>query len=125
MQFIKENELTIDYGKVIEMKKTIEREITTVEEYIQWVRDWRKINAALVGSIQYMRNVKNEIRDGVRTTNYPKERAINSAYETKLGLRPHAKRLYELRVDNKARFKAGEFGDPTFKKREIETIVAA
>ncbi|AKF13395.2 hypothetical protein PHIN3_131 [Sinorhizobium phage phiN3] len=117
---------SLDYGKVLEMKKTIEREITTVDEYVQWVRDWRKLNASLVASIQYMRDVKNDIKTGRKASNSDRGTAINRAYGTKLELRPHARKLYELRVENKARFKAGEFGDPTFKAREgLEGVLVA
>ncbi|AGR47808.1 hypothetical protein PHIM7_117 [Sinorhizobium phage phiM7] len=117
---------SIDYGKVLEMKKTIEREITTVDEYVQWVRDWRKLNASLVASIQYMRDVKNDIKTGRKASNSDRGTAINRAYGTKLELRPHARKLYELRVENKARFKAGEFGDPTLRAREgLEGVLVA
>lgn len=103
---------TIDYGKVLEMTKSLNREITTVEEYRDWVRDWRKENAALVSSIQYMRTVKNDFKFGLKPTNLDRTTAMNSAHGTKLSLRPYARELNEKRVENKARFKAGEYGDP-------------
>lgn len=115
MKFVKTNQNgyhTVDYGKVLEMTKSLNREITNVEEYRDWVRDWRKENAALVGSIQYMRTVKNEYRFGTKPTNLDRTAAMNAAHITKLSLRPYARELNEKRVENKARFKAGEYGDP-------------
>lgn len=119
-QFVK-NVNSIDYGKVLEMKKSLNREVTTVPEYIQWVRDWRKYHDALVGSIQHLRTVKNEFKFGTRQTTEV-ETEVNRSQNAKLSLRPYARELYDLRTERKANFKAGVYGDPTYKP---ENSVAA
>lgn len=112
-EFVK-NVNSIDYGKVLEMRKTLNREITTVPEYIQWVREWRKLHESLVGSIQFLRVVKHEFRNGRRETESV-ETEVNRSQNSKLALRPFARELYELRTERKANFKAGVYGDPTYK----------
>jgi len=126
MQFFDKTTLNIEYGKVSEMMKLTNREITSVDEYIKWVREWRHYHHGLVNSIQTLRAMKIAIRDGVMApVTASKINDVNHAQGSKLNLRPFAKALHDLRVERKAKFKAGVYGDPTFKHRQPAEAVAA
>lgn len=127
MQFVNLNTLNIEYGKVSEMMKVLTREVTSVDEYIEWVREWRKYHGGLVQGIKGLRDIKNAIKAGTMPPLSATDRGINRAQNSKLTLRPFAKQLYDLRVERKANFKAGVYGDPTFKVRsgvEIGPVAA-
>ena len=124
MQFFNQNTLNVEYGKVSEMMNALTREITSVDEYIEWVREWRKYHGGLVQGIKGLRDIKNAIKTGNMPPLSSTERGINRAQNSKLSLRPFAKSLYDLRVERKANFKAGVYGDPTFKVRTTESVAA-
>ena len=79
------------------------QKIETVDEYVEWVAEWKQIHNQLVEAIKYFRFLKNEHKH-------------NGAYEqcgrawiNKKTLGSWAKMLYTARVDNKAKLKAGAF----------------
>jgi hypothetical protein len=115
--FVNKQNITIEYGKVLEMLKVISREINTVEDYVAWVREWRSYHSELVGGIKTLRDMKNLQKYGETIGTIEREAGMTRAICAKLTLRPFAKKLYDLRVERKANFKAGVYGDPTFNRR--------
>ena len=86
----------------------LERKITTEDEYVLWVREWKAVNKEMVEAIQSLRTMKNEFRDKVRETNdmYQNISTVMSAKQT---LRVLARKMYEVRVTNKTSLKSGEY----------------
>ncbi len=106
--------------KVLNMKKIMNREITSIDEYVQWVKDWRDMNIQWLAQFSLCVIKRTGLRQVPFRLTIAKPQC-NKAYSTKLSLRPYAKEMYDIRVENKARFKAGEFGDPNFHPREVAT----
>lgn len=104
--------LSINYVRVNEMMKSLHRVIATESDYVAWVRDWKKQHAGLVDAIQSFRKEKDDVKYSMLENEY---RSLEHAHtaselnELKLKLRPFARSLYEMRAENKARLKAGEF----------------
>jgi hypothetical protein len=105
--FVKKNittgEHTVDYVKVNDMMKLLNRAVNTEAEYRAWVRDWKVELKHVEGSIKMLKSVKDWLKfektDGA---------SAHGVQLTKLRLRPFARALNEMRVDQKARLKSGE-----------------
>ena len=77
--------------------------IETIEQYVDWVKEWKTVHKVLVSEIIELRRVKNQFKkDGNGT-------GCNTAWNSKKMLGQFARRLYEARIENKTRLKAGEF----------------
>lgn len=108
--FVKVNplngDLSINYVEVNKMMKTLNRAIVSREDYFAWVKDWKINHENLVGAIKLLHNAKQNAKfvEGSGSK-------ASKIHLTKLNLRPFARELYEMRKENKERFKSGEFGD--------------
>jgi len=108
--FIVENEkyafTHIGYRESREVRKFFQQEITTEEEYIDWVREWKKIEKQLTFASRFFRFQKNKNlkkNNGVETD----EIAVNYMRYCKLCIRVIAREAYYARVENKKLLKSG------------------
>ena len=92
--FITENN-KIDYRnctKIIELGK---RPIDTIDDYVNWVHDWKDLHRELVEAIQTFRAAKDQAKaDG-------NQLLCNTVWWRKIQLRSYARMMYELRTDRK------------------------
>jgi hypothetical protein len=106
--FVKTNpvngNLSINYVEVNNMMKTLNRAVTTREEYFAWVKDWKIYHENLVSAIQGLRMVKQQEKFELGHSE-----AASIIHSTKLRLRPFAREMYRMRTERKAEFKSGAF----------------
>ncbi len=97
----KEN--NINYRALSDLRTFLKGEIKTVDEYVDWVREWKEQEKLLVAAIRHFRTEKNNAKlakDGYQ---------CNVMQGRKLSYRGIATAMYEKRVENKAALKAGVF----------------
>lgn len=91
---------------------SLRRKIQTKDDYVLWVREWKEIHADLVKAIQYFRIIKNRVKYDVAFANSTSDNC-NMLQNRKKFLGSVANALYEMRTDNKAALKAGQYAEVT------------
>lgn len=79
------------------------QKIETIEEYVEWVGEWKEIHRKLIAAIKHFRLLKNKYKLDGDSYN------CQAAWMKKKGLGQYARRMYEARVENKVQLKAGAF----------------
>jgi len=93
----------INYLATSTLRDLRNRKITTVDEYVQWVREWKQEHRELVAAIKFLRALKNIAKS---EKDY---RQCDAHWLDKRVLGGIAHKMYEARTDNKAALKAGKF----------------
>lgn len=92
---------SINYQALGTIDTFLARNITNIDEYIAWVREWKEINQQIVNSILFYKAEKNRFKENKETA------ACNQAWNRKVSLGKTASALYKARVENKARLHEG------------------
>lgn len=87
--------------------KSLNREISTIEEYYEWVREWKITHALLVHGIQFFRAIKTRYKYDIGFRNTTNDNCDTLQWKKKY-FGQFARTLYQLRADQKARLKSGE-----------------
>lgn len=91
----------VNYRAFSDLRTFLKQEITTVDEYVLWVREWKIQEKQIAAAVRYFKAAKNQAKLDKNPT------ACNVFQGKKLTCR--TPELYDRRVENKARLHAGEF----------------
>jgi hypothetical protein len=84
----------------LRIERLLEATLTSEEEYVDWVRDWKRAHSDLVTVIVFQKSTSRNNRNG----------AIASFSQSVLaGLQYYATEMYKTRGDNKGNLKAGKY----------------
>lgn len=97
------NTLVLDWGQLNQMMGRNTQPIETVDQYVDWVRQWKVDYKVMTDSIRYTKWSKNQAKATGDST------GCNIAWSSRMMLRTYARRLSETRAANKATLKQGKY----------------
>lgn len=96
------NEDNINYQSLNQIRAQARTVLTTREEYILWLREWKTNHRDIVNAIKFLRALKNIAKQEGNTLQ------VNKLWMRKKHLGTVAKELYLHRVANKTQVKSGK-----------------
>ena len=94
---------TANFKYKLSLEALLKIEIRSLDEYIQWVSNWKIMHRELVRAIHEMRRLKNEAKKSW------KGGSASEYWITKKALGRWARRMYELRAEHKANRRQGMY----------------
>lgn len=93
----------INYPYINSVQKVLSQPIETIDQYVEWVRNWKLLHAKLIEAINQARTDKDRARQNKDAT------GCNVAWYRKMRLRVIARWMYQVRNDRKDALHAGQY----------------